>query len=102
MNELTSVVCLTIVAESVLERRLVDLVREAGAKGWTLTAARGSGPRGRRVSEAEGGNVRIEVLVPEAVASTIWRELHEHYLPHYAVVAWQQEVLVARRSLFGS
>jgi hypothetical protein len=102
MSERTDVVCVTIVAESVLERRLLDDLRAAGARGWTLTSAQGTGPRSRRVSEAEGGNVRIEVLVPAEVAERIWLMLRDRYFPQYAVVAWEHDVRVARGELFGS
>lgn len=98
----TTVTCLTIVAEAVLEQRLVDDLRQAGASGWTLTPARGAGPRNRRVSEAGGGNVRVEVLASTEVSGRIWAVLRERYFPRYAVVAWASEVTVERGELFGS
>jgi nitrogen regulatory protein P-II 2 len=91
-----SVMCVTIVAESILESRLIDDLRIAGALGWTITSAHGEGPRGRRVSDFEGGNVRIETLVSEDVAERIWNRLAEAYFPNYAITAWTHEVQVAR------
>lgn len=91
-----SVVCVTIVAESILEARLVDDLRAAGALGWTITSAHGEGPRGRRVSDFEGGNVRVETLVAEDVAERIWSRLAEAYFPNYAITAWTYNVQVAR------
>lgn len=91
-----SVVCVTIVAESILESRLVDDLRAAGALGWTITSAHGEGPRGRRVSDFEGGNVRVETLVAEDVAERIWGRLAESYFPNYAITAWTYNVHVAR------
>lgn len=91
-----SVVCVTIVAESILEGRLVEDLRSAGALGWTITSAHGEGPRGRRVSDFEGGNVRVETLVSEEVAERIWRRLADDYFPNYAITAWTNEVRVAR------
>lgn len=91
-----SVVCVTIVAESILEGRLVDDLRAAGALGWTISAARGEGPRGRRVSDFEGGNVRVETLVSEDVAERIWSRLASDYFPNYAITAWTHDVQVAR------
>lgn len=91
-----SVVCVTIVAESILEGRLVDDLRAAGALGWTITSAHGEGPRGRRVSDFEGGNIRVETLVSEEVAERIWSRLAEHYFPNYAITAWTYDVHVAR------
>lgn len=91
-----SVVCVTIVAESILESRLIDDLRAAGALGWTITSAHGEGPRGRRVSDFEGGNVRVETLVSEDVAERIWSRLAQAYFPNYAITAWTHEVQVAR------
>ena len=91
-----SVICVTIVAESILESRLVDDLRAAGALGWTITSAHGEGPRGRRVSGFEGGNVRVETLVSEQVAEQIWSRLAEAYFPNYAITAWTYDVHVAR------
>ena len=96
MSELTPVTCITIVSESVLESRLLGDLTSAGARGWTVTTARGHGPRGRRVSEIEGGNIRVEVLVSESVAAQIWLLLEEKYFPHYAIAAWANEVGVIR------
>ena len=84
----TTVICITVVAESVLERRIVDDILGCGARGWTASLARGSGPNDRRVGDIEGGNVRIETLVPQDVAERIWQVLARKYFPHYAVVAW--------------
>jgi len=91
-----TVVCVTIVAESILESRLVEDLRRAGALGWTITPARGQGPRERRVSEIEGGNVRVETLVSPAVAERIWAMLTSGYFADYAIAAWTNEVSVAR------
>jgi len=85
----------TIVAESVLESRLIALVRELGARGWTLTEVRGEGSRGVRASEWEG-NVKIETLVPKAVADRLLASLARDYFPHYAVVAYADRVRVVR------
>jgi len=90
------VVCVTIVAESILEARLVDDLAKAGALGWTITPARGQGPRERRVSEIEGGNVRVETLVSPDVAERIWEVLSTDYFSDYAMAAWTYEVHVAR------
>lgn len=91
-----SVVCVTIVAEAILEGRLVGDLRAAGALGWTITSARGEGPRGRRVSDFEGGNVRVETLVSEEVAERIWLRLSNDYFSNYAITAWTYQVQVAR------
>lgn len=92
----TRMKCLTIVAESLIEQRVVDDLRACGARGWTITASRGVGPSNRRVSELEGGNIRIDVIVDESVCERIWDALEREYFSDYAVTAWLSDVEVAR------
>jgi nitrogen regulatory protein PII len=86
----------TLVAEHVLEERLVRELRELGARGHTIAEVRGCGSRGVRASEWEGKNVRIETLVGPEVADRILERLAERYFPHYAVVAYVDTVEVVR------
>jgi hypothetical protein len=92
----------TVIAEAVLEHRLVSEVRSAGATGWTITTARGEGSRGVRASEWEGGNIRLETLCSPAVADLLFAALEAHYFPHYAVVAFEQQVSVLRGEKYGA
>lgn len=86
----------TIVAEAILEKRLLEEVRRQGAKGYTLTDARGEGSRGLRTMDWEGKNIRLEVIVGEEVAERILRTLQENYFPYYAVIAFVENVEVVR------
>ena len=86
----------TIVAETVLEDRLVRDLAAAGARGYTVSTVRGRGSRGVRASDWEGGNVRIEVIVSDQVSDAVLDLLAERYFPHYAVVAWVERVEVVR------
>jgi nitrogen regulatory protein P-II 2 len=86
----------TIVAEAVLEDRLVRDLGAAGARGHTVTTVRGHGSRGVRASDWEGGNVRIEVIVSDEVSGRVLDLLAERYFPNYAVVAWVENVQVVR------
>lgn len=96
MSEFGNVTCVTIVAESVLEDRLIALIEGCGARGWTISMAEGHGPSAHHVSGIEGGNVRIETLVTSEVATAIWSGLAERFFEHYAVSAWAYDVRVAR------
>lgn len=96
MNTRRKIQCLVIVTESVLEPKLLRTLEQAGARGWTITAARGHGPRDRRVSDIEGGQLRIETLVSEAVADKIWAALEDRYFRDYAMAAWSYDVAVHR------
>ncbi len=86
----------TIVAEAFLEQRILRAIRDGGARGYTLTEARGEGSRGVRASDWEGKNVRVEALVPPEVAERILAHVAEVYFPHFAVVAWVEDVAVVR------
>ena len=96
MAERSTVQLVTIVAEAVLEDRLVRDLDACGAHGWTITVARGAGPQGRRVGDLEGGNIRVEVLCSDDVADAVMARLEEAYFPHYAAIAWVAPVQVAR------
>jgi hypothetical protein len=86
---------LTIVAESVLEDRLVRDIVACGATGYTATRAHGQGSRETRAS-ALGGNVRLEVVVDAHVERELLAALARDYFPNYAVIAWTQSVEVVR------
>ena len=92
----TSVKLVTIVAESVLEERLIEDIRSLGARGFTKSNVHGEGSRGRRVSDVEGANVRLESLVSDEVADRIVAVLAEKYFENYAIVAWIETVTVVR------
>jgi nitrogen regulatory protein P-II 2 len=94
--ELTTLRKVTIIAEAVLEDRLLEELRELGATGFTLSKARGEGSRGIRASEFEGRNIRIEVLVAAETGDRILEHLAEEYFPLYAVVAFAADVQVVR------
>ncbi|MFN0072404.1 MAG: P-II family nitrogen regulator [Chloroflexota bacterium] len=86
----------TIIAEALLEDRLVKELQGLGAHGYTITRASGRGTRGVQASDWEGNNVRIETLVGPEVADQILTHLTEHYFELYAVVAYLQTVEVVR------
>ncbi len=87
---------LTIVAEAVIESRLLHELEMCGARGWTVTDARGRGPRDRRTGDIAGGNVRIETVVTPEVMQRVVDRLKVDYFPSYACVAWATPVIVSR------
>ncbi len=86
----------TIVAERVLQERLLRALKELGARGYTLTEVSGEGSRGVRASEWEGHNVKIETIVSPEVADRIIEHIAEHYFRYYAVIVYAQPVEVVR------
>jgi len=87
---------LTIIAESILKERLIHDLRNAGARGYTITDAEGEGIRQRRVSEILGSNIRLETIVSPEVADRLLHVISTEYFERYAVVAFLTEVNVIR------
>ena len=86
----------TIVAEPVLEERLITELQRLGARGHTVTDTRGAGSRGMRASDPPGGGVRIETVVTANVADRIMAHVADQWFPHYAVIAFVTDVHVVR------
>ena len=87
---------ITIIAEALLEDRLVRDVKTCGAKGYTITQAHGEGTRGVRASQWEGGNIKLETIVSEVVADAILEMVTVKYFQHFAVIATLEMVQVVR------
>ena len=92
--------CVTIVAEAVVEHRLLRALEAVGVGGWTVSSGRGRGTGAVRASEWEGANVRIETLVPDSVADSVLEMLARDYFPYYAVIAWTNPATVIRADKF--
>ncbi|MFQ3663474.1 MAG: transcriptional regulator [Chloroflexaceae bacterium] len=86
----------TIVAEAVLEERILRELRQLGARGYTVVMARGEGTRGIHASSWEGPNLRIETLVSPEVAERIMSHVAAHYFTDYAVIVYSVDAEVVR------
>lgn len=94
---------LTIITESALESTVVEEIEKQGARGYTVTNARGNGSRGVR-SGAWGAssNIRIEVVCNEEVEDAITTYLKEHYYKNFAMIIFCSDVDVIRSDKFSS
>lgn len=90
----------TIVAERLLEERLVADIRAVGAHGHTITDARGQGTRGVGASDWEGSNVKLETVVSAEVAERILALLAERYFARFAVIGYVTDLEVVRGDKF--
>ncbi len=98
---LTARKLLTVVTEAALEKQVVAELEGLGARGYTVTDARGSGTRGRRQSTwDQGGNVRIEVICDADFAEATARLLRDRYYDNYAMIVFVQDVAVLRPEKF--
>lgn len=80
---------LVIISEAVLEDILVDEMTELGAKGYTITEARGRGTHGTRAGRwTQGGNIRIEVVGNAQLCSQIVQRLQAAYEKDYGLLMY--------------
>lgn len=93
---LTELFLVTIISERLLKDEIIQLIKDEGAKGYTITDVKGEGSRGTRVSDFEGKNVKIEVVVGRDVGNNIIDTLSETYFENYAVITYAIPVKVVR------
>lgn len=95
--ELTARKLLTIVTEAALEDTLVRDIEALGARGYTITDARGKGGRGKRdATWGPHANIRVEVLCGADTALAICTALRERYSDDYSMVIYLGDVGVLR------
>lgn len=92
---------LTIVTETTLEKVLIDEIERLGARGYTITDARGKGGRGARSAFwQESSNIRVEVVCDAGTANKIADYLQAHYYENYAMIIFISEISVLRPEKF--
>ncbi|MDW3094663.1 MAG: transcriptional regulator [Gammaproteobacteria bacterium] len=92
---------LTVITETALEHILIDEIEALGAKGYTITDARGKGSRGTRNAGWEtNGNIRLEIVCDDEVANAITTFLQEKYYDNYAMIIFTSDVTVLRQDKF--
>jgi hypothetical protein len=100
-HELTSRKLLTVVCEASLERAIVADLARLGARGCTITDARGHGAHGERDGLwPPSANIRIEILCDLAVAEAIALNLKSRYYAQYSMVIFIADVQVLRPDKF--
>jgi nitrogen regulatory protein P-II 2 len=86
-----------IVAEAILEDRIVRELKQLGARGYTVTGeVRGEGTRGMLTVDMGGQSIRIETLVSAELADQIMAYIADHYFADYAVIAYTLDAEVLR------
>ena len=82
---------LVIVAEEILSKKLIKVIKEAGATGYTVNAAGGEGSRNVRSTGEPSvshtlSNVKIEVLTgTRELADTITHEIEARFDADYSI-----------------
>lgn len=90
----------TIVAEAVVEARLIDDVKRLGAHGYSVGHVRGEGRTSSHLQDLNGPSVRLEAVVTAEVADAILAHLAAEYFDRYSVVAWVSPARVLRAERF--
>ena len=91
-------VLLTIVTEAVLESTLAEDILRLGARGYTVTDARGRGAHGVRSGAwGQGNNIRIEVIGDEDLIGKIIAHLRDSYDQNYGLLMFTARVDVHSR-----
>jgi hypothetical protein len=86
-------ILVTIICETVLQDRLIHLLKTLGASGYTIIPAQGAGSHGKRTGDMAGYNTNIEVktIVTPEVSDQLLEELKQ-FPTTYALIAFRQSV----------
>jgi nitrogen regulatory protein P-II 2 len=71
-------------------------IHDLGATSSTFYVVQEVGAQGRRPRQAESANVKIEVICTVEVADKILPHVEKNYFPNYAMIAFVDDVEVAR------
>ena len=102
MNKLVEIRRVTVVADVVLERMLLEEFTKLGAKGYTCMDCHGKGRHGvvEGVDPFTAALVRIELLVQPDAAQKIIDYLRREVFANYACTACVETVEVASSHTF--
>lgn len=92
-SSLTQGFLVTIIGESVLQDRLIQLLMKLDVSGYTIVPAQGAGSHGRRMGDIAGYNTNIEVktVVTSEVSTKLLEDLQPLQATH-ALIAFRQKV----------
>ncbi len=90
---MSDMVLLTILSEAFLEDTLINEIMAEGAKGYTISEARGRGTHGLRTGKwTAGGNIRIEVVGEADLCQRIVARLKASYDRDYGLLMFTSRV----------
>lgn len=100
-RDLTTRKLLTVICEAGLERAIATDLGRLGARGYTITDARGHGAHGERDGLwPPSANIRVEILCDAVVAAAIASDLKSRYYAQYSMVIFIADVQVLRPDKF--
>ncbi len=93
----------TIVTEAAIESVITRNLERLGARGYTITDARGKGSGGvRNASWEASSNIRIEVICDSDTAQAIADYLTETYFDDYTMIIFMGDVQILRPNKFSN
>jgi len=90
----------TIIVEAAVEARLIADVKRLGVKGYSIGHVKGEGKSASHLQDLNGPSLRLETIVPDALAESILEHLEQQYFGRYAIVVWSSPVDVRRPERF--
>ncbi len=86
-------VLVVIIGETVLQDRIIKLLKDLGVTGYTLSQAQGAGRHGSRKGDLVGYNTNIEIktVVSQEISEAIFSGLAD-YQSNHALIAFRQNV----------
>lgn len=76
----------TIITESIIEKKLIRELKLLGISGYTIEDVRGEGKKGVRGSDwDQTSSVRIQIVCDKILADKIINYLNKNYLDKYAM-----------------
>lgn len=86
-------ILVTIIGESVLKDRLIQLLTKLGVSGYTISPTQGAGSHGRRMGDMASFNTNIEIktIVALEVSVQLLEDLKPFQATH-ALIAFRQAV----------
>lgn len=92
---------ITVVCEAIARDTLAALLRDCGAKGYTVSAVEGWGAKGSRFADIpEDANIEMKTIVGAERAERILERLSAEIMPRFATVAFVTDVQVLRAEKF--
>jgi nitrogen regulatory protein PII len=91
----------TIVCEAHAQGPVTQVLREAGAHGWTLFEVQGTGAGGERPADIRDyANIQIEVILIPSAATALLERLARDFFPRFGMIAFEADVRVLRQDKF--
>ena len=91
---------ITIICEPVLKSIVLNLARENGATGFTVTEVTGEGNGENNSGEHLETKLKIEIIAAPALASKLSQAVADRFFGHYSLITYSLDISVLRPEKF--